>query len=71
MPPIAFLVLFTLALLALAALRLELNFRRSGKGAAGEPRGSEGERPSRRPELRTAPSGGYCQPPLSPAFAKS
>jgi hypothetical protein len=64
MPPIAFLALLTIAMLVVAALRLELNFRKSGEEPA------KPERPARRPELRAAPAGGYCQAPFSPAFGK-
>ena len=61
MPPVAFLALLTIALMLLAALRLELNFRRAAEaGPAPEPRT---EPRSSRPELRSAPAGGYCQSP--------
>jgi hypothetical protein len=75
MHPIALLALLTIALLMLAALRLELNFRRiadagpaaaSGPGEA-EPSGRKPERPSARPELRAPPAGGYWQAPYSRA----
>jgi hypothetical protein len=66
MPPVAFLALLVIAMLPGAALRLELNFRRS-REARGRPRP---ERPAPRPELRAAPAGGYSQPPFSPAFGK-
>ncbi|HEX8623579.1 MAG TPA: hypothetical protein VF782_00730 [Allosphingosinicella sp.] len=59
MPPIAFLALLAITLLVLAAIRLELDYRRTDKGRA-EPRPG-----APRPELRAAPAGGYCQPPLS------
>lgn len=73
MHPAAFLALLTIAMLLLAALRLELNFRRTAEaGPAPEPRNLDPEPRSPRPELRTAPSGGYCQSPLSiPAFRKA
>lgn len=58
MHPVAFLALLTIALLVLAALRLELNFRRADKGRPEPANGAP------RPELRAAPAGGYCQPPL-------
>jgi hypothetical protein len=58
MHPVAFLALLTIALLVLAALRLELNFRRTDKGCPEPANGAP------RPELRAAPAGGYCQPPL-------
>jgi hypothetical protein len=70
MPPIAFLALLTVALLALAALRLELEFRRTLKaGSAPEPRTPAPEsrppaREPRAPELRAAPAGGYWQAPF-------
>ena len=66
MHPIAFLALLTIALLALAALRLELNFRRTAEaGHAPEPRNPRPEPRSPRPELRASPAGGYCQSPWS------
>jgi hypothetical protein len=66
MPPIAFLALLTIVLLVVAALRLELNFRRASEERPGR------EAPRPRPELRTAPAGGYCQSPFpAPAFGKS
>jgi hypothetical protein len=66
MPPIAFLALLTIAMLVLAALRLELNFRRAGeRHPEPEPRTSRPEPPAPRPELRAAPAGGYCQAPIS------
>lgn len=69
MHPIAFLALLTIAMLLLAALRLELNFRRTAEaGPAPEPRGSRPE--PRRPELRASPAGGYCQPPWSAAASR-
>lgn len=65
MPPVAFLALLTIALMLLAALRLELNFRRAAEaGPAPEPRSPRPEPRSSRPELRSAPAGGYCQSPL-------
>lgn len=75
MHPIAFLALLTIALLALAALRLELNFRRTAAaGPRPDPRGTEPgssrpePRPSAaRPELRAPPAGGYWQAPFSRA----
>jgi hypothetical protein len=73
MHPIAFLALLTIGLLALAALQLELNFRRTagsqpnpGPGAA-EPAGRQPQRPAARPELRAPPAGGYWQAPYSRA----
>jgi hypothetical protein len=64
MPPVAFLALLTIALLLIAALRLELNFRRAAEaGAAPEACGPRTELRSPRPELRSPPSGGYCQSP--------
>jgi hypothetical protein len=75
MHPIAFLALLTIALLLLAALRLELNFRRTaeagpdagaGRGDS-EPAGRRPERPAARPELRAPPAGGYWQAPYSRA----
>ncbi len=75
MHPIAFLALLTIGLLALAALQLELNFRRTAEaapdGAPGrgqvEPPGPQPERPGARPELRAPPAGGYWQAPYSRA----
>lgn len=74
MHPVAFLALLTIAMLALAAFRLELDFRRAaaaGPGAGprrGEPEpSSEAERPGARPELRAPPAGGYWQAPFSRA----
>ena len=74
MHPVAFLALLTIALLALAALRLELNFRRTvqagpsaGPGGEAEPAGHKPEPPSARPELRAPPAGGYWQAPYSRA----
>ncbi|HEX8309254.1 MAG TPA: hypothetical protein VF645_12640 [Allosphingosinicella sp.] len=68
MPPIAFLALVTMAMLLLAALRLELNFRRADEAGsdAGAGRGKP-EPPRRRPELRAPPAGGYWQAPYSRA----
>jgi hypothetical protein len=64
MHPIVFLALLAIVMLALAALRLELNFRRAGEQSReSEPRP---QRPAPRPELRAAPAGGYCQAPFSP-----
>jgi hypothetical protein len=69
MPPIAFLALLTIAMLLLAALRLELNFRRTAAtGPVSEPR--RAEREPRRPELRASPAGGYCQSPWSAAASR-
>lgn len=76
MHPAAFLALLAIALLALAALRLELDFRRAFKeGPASEvapepeSRGPEPAGRPRIPELRAAPAGGYWQAPISrPAF---
>lgn len=66
MPPVAFLALLAIAMLILCGIRLELNFRTADKERPGpEPRAP-------RPELRAAPAGGYCQPPLSAGiFGKS
>ncbi|HLL31551.1 MAG TPA: hypothetical protein VK403_11190 [Allosphingosinicella sp.] len=72
MPPAAFLALLTIAMLLLAALRLELNFRRSEKDRPGSEPQAPGPGPElARPELRAAPAGGYCQAPLSPAFGRN
>jgi hypothetical protein len=57
MPAAAFLALLAIALLLLAALRLELNFRRRSKKLP------EGRRAT--PELRMTPAAGYCQASLS------
>ena len=69
MHPIVFLALLTIAMLALAALRLELNFRRTAQaGHAPEPRSSKpGPQRPARPELRASPAGGYCQSPWTAA----
>jgi hypothetical protein len=56
-----FLALLAIAMLILAAFRLELNFRRSSRPA---PR-PEPRKP--RPGLRMAPAGGYCQTSFSAA----
>jgi hypothetical protein len=65
MPPIAFLALLSITLLALAALRLELNFRHVCKEGPGpEPAAPKPE--AREPELRAAPAGGYWQAPSPP-----
>jgi hypothetical protein len=71
MHPIAFLALLTIGLLVLAALRLELDFRRTAEAAPGAaPR--RPEREPRRPELRASPAGGYCQSPWpSPASRRN
>jgi hypothetical protein len=69
MPPIAFLALLTIAMLLLAALRLELNFRRTA-GAGPGPEPLRPEREPRRPELRASPAGGYCQSPWSSAASR-
>ena len=61
MHPAVFLALLTIAMLMLAALRLELNFRQGDKGRP------EPEVRTPRPELRASPAGGYCQAPFSPA----
>lgn len=76
MHPVAFLALLTIALLVLAALRLELDFRRTCReGPKPEPEALRPERqpprPERRaptPELWAAPAGGYWQAPI-PATA--
>lgn len=61
MHPAAFLALLVIAMLVLAAFRLELDFRRTSKSRpTSEPRSS-------RPELRVAPAGGYCQTRFSAA----
>jgi len=66
MHPIAFLALLTIAMLVLAALRLELDFRRTAEAEPRpEPRRPEREPRSSRPELRASPAGGYCQSPWS------
>jgi hypothetical protein len=66
MPPAALLALLTIAMLLLAALRLELDFRRAAEAGPGpEPRRPEREPRSPRPELRASPAGGYCQSPWS------
>jgi len=71
MHPIAFLALLTIAMLLLAALRLELNFRRTAQaGPVPEPRGPKAEPRSPRPELRASPAGGYCQSPWSAPAAR-
>lgn len=71
MPPIAFLALLTIALLLLAALRLELDFRRTAAAGPGrEPRGPGQDPRNPRPELRTSPAGGYCQSPLPAAASR-
>ena len=60
----AFLALVVIAMLPGAALRLELNFRRSSEERP-EPAPAS-PRPARskpRPELRAAPAGGYWQAP--------
>lgn len=68
MHPVAFLALLTIALLALAALRLELNFRRNGKEDRGsQPAAPAPQRQPRVPELRASPAGGYWQAPFSRA----
>jgi hypothetical protein len=71
MHPVAFLALLSIALLILAALKLELNFRRTAEAgpAAGpgraeaEPSGGQPKPPGARPELRAPPAGGYWQAP--------
>jgi hypothetical protein len=75
MPPIAFLALLSMAMLLVAALRLELNFRRVAEAGPDIGRGSDepealGREPQRagpRPELRAPPAGGYWQAPYSRA----
>ena len=59
-----FLALLAIAMLMLAALRLEFNFRRTVKARSGR----ELRRP--RPQLRMAPAGGYCQASLSAAVMR-
>ena len=58
----AFLALLVIAMLPGAALRLELNFRRTSKPSPRpeQPSPKPGPR-SPRPELRMTPAGGYCQ----------
>ncbi|HEX8124708.1 MAG TPA: hypothetical protein VF548_03925 [Allosphingosinicella sp.] len=73
MPPIAFLALLSMAMLLLAVLRLELNFRRVAEAGpdidpeSGVPQapGREPQRAGPRPELRAPPAGGYWQAPYS------
>jgi hypothetical protein len=60
MSPAAFLALLAIAMLIAAAARLEINFRRSSDSSKPQPKPGPA-----RPELRMAPAGGYCQPPLS------
>lgn len=75
MPPAVILALLAIVLLALAAVRLELNFRRSAAagpgprphGAPHEPRSPKPEPRNHKPRLRAAPAGGYCQSTLSAA----
>jgi hypothetical protein len=68
MHPAAFLALLTIAMLLLAALRLELDFRRSPEAGPGrEPHAPKPEERSPRPELRASPAGGYCQSRFSVA----
>lgn len=68
MPPVAFLALLTIAMLVLAALRLELNFRRADEERPAPEIGAPRQEPRKpRPELRAAPAGGYCQAPFFPA----
>ena len=62
----AFLALLVIAMLPGAALRLELNFRRSAKRRPEAKKRPEPRSP--RPELRMSPAGGYCQAPLSAAL---
>jgi hypothetical protein len=59
----AFLALLVIAMLPGAALRLELNFRRTSDRPRPEPRNPK-------PELRASPAGGYCQAPFSAAFGR-
>lgn len=63
MPPIVFLALLTILMLVLAALRLELNFRRTAADGPAIERTNPGPKPRDKPELRTSPAGGYCQSP--------
>ncbi|MET1112165.1 MAG: hypothetical protein ABWX67_11625 [Allosphingosinicella sp.] len=71
MHPAALLALLTIAMLLLAALRLELDFRRTAEaGPPPEPRGHEPEPRSSRPELRASPAGGYCQSPWFAATSR-
>lgn len=72
MHPAAFLALLTILMLAIAALRLELNFRRTAEAGGGaeprnaerEPAGPEAGSRGPRPELRSTPAGGYWQAPF-------
>lgn len=72
MHPAAILALLTILMLALAALRLELNFRRTARAGGGagprsadrEPAGPEPGPRDPRPELRASPAGGYWQAPF-------
>jgi hypothetical protein len=72
MHPAALLALLAILMLALAALRLERNFRLTCKDG-GEPRMARPDRRppghvggTRAPELRAAPAGGYWQAPIPP-----
>lgn len=65
MHPAALLALLTILLLAFAALRLELDFRRTrGADTGTEPSVPGPERRIPPPELRAAPAGGYWQAPF-------
>jgi hypothetical protein len=60
----AFLALLAIAMLPGAALRLELNFRRTSERSEPEPGTSRPGRRKPKPELRAAPAGGYWQAPF-------
>lgn len=66
MNPAALLALLTIVLLAFAAFRLELNFRRSRtKRPEPKPSPSGTDRGAPALELRSAPAGGYWQAPFT------
>jgi len=75
MHPAALLALLTIAMLVFAALRLELDFRRTCKEGPGpelvapgpERRAPGPERRAPAPELRASPAGGYWQAPFARA----
>ncbi|HYG47289.1 MAG TPA: hypothetical protein VD846_05030 [Allosphingosinicella sp.] len=73
MPAVAFLALVAIAMLVLAGIRLELDFRRSLKSESGpRPQGTAPGSGSAAPELRIGPAGGYCQRPFAPpGFGKA
>jgi hypothetical protein len=64
-----FLALLAIAMLPGAALRLELNFRRTARRRPAVE--SRPERRNPRPELRMSPAGGYGQAPLSAAALRN